>query len=253
MSVLIAHAGAGSSWQALVTAIGVLSAVLFLLAAAGVVKVKDHNDLVLPLAGVVIISSLGTGQSDFLSDQIGWALPIGVVALAGLVWLGFKPDEFSITAPPTLLLVGVAAIAGVLLQGPLTGAFHPIEFFVPTNFAQLDDLEIDITSPTDQDVISGPFTLQVNIIGGSVSNVEQSEDDAPEDPEEQGILHILLGGANRLEVAPNEGCSIESPCTTLTYDLDLEPGVYTIFADFRTATGGTFGQSVFDRVQIEVR
>lgn len=259
MPIMLAHQGAGASWQALVVVICVLTAALFLLVVGKVVKVRDHNDLVLPLAGVVIISSLGTAQSDSLSDHVGWAIPVGVIALAGLLWAAFKPDDASLRSPITWVLVVVAALGGVVLQAPLSKSLHPaVLVFDASTLPTADDITISLVAPDHVDTTQGaavtatsPVTLVVTVTGGSVGNQLLDAAAAPSDPEELGLIRILEGN-RELTVQPQESCSPDAPCTTLTYVLDLEPGTHTVYAEFLTATGSTFLPSVFKAMVLEI-
>ncbi len=249
---LLAHAGAGASWQALVAVLCWLVAVLFILAITKVVKIQTPGDLVLPLAGIVIVSSLGTSASDTLSDQIGWSLPVGIVALAGLVAASMKPDEWTIKARPAQATIVVAAVAALALNGWLTSVLHPApEYFDVSSLPVRDDVELDITAPEDRSTVGTSVTLVVEVTGGTVGGQLLAEDDAPADPEELGLIRIL-DGASVLAVTPRETCSAEAPCTTLTYDLELAPGKHQILAEFLTATGTTFRSSVFSLVVLTV-
>lgn len=253
LPTVLAHAGPGASWQALVTVLAVLVAVLFLLAVGGAVRITQPGDLVLPLSGVVIVSSLGTSASATFSDQVGWALPIGVVALVALVLYSTMPDDWALVSPWTGGVVAVAVIAAVALQSPLTRALHPppIEFD-PSALPAVDDLSIQIIQPGDQEQVASPVTLEVQVTGGTVGAPGlEFTSDPPADPEELGRLR-LLDGATVLDVEPEEACSTQAPCTTLTYQLDLTPGTHQILVEFLTSDGSTFRRSVFDLVLIEV-
>jgi hypothetical protein len=250
MIPVLAHAGAGASWQALVVAIGFLVAGLFLLVVLKVVKVREPSDLVLPLAGVVIVSSLATTASDSLSDQIGWVLPIGIIALGGLLWASLKPQEFTVTSRFTLILVGLAAVAGVALQGPLTNALHPalVEFDV-TTLPQVDDVKISIITPQDDATVGTPFELVIEVTGGTIGGELLAN--IPVDPETFGNVRVL-DGAKVLDVTPAESCSSDAPCTRLTYQIELTAGKHQLLVEFLTAKGTTFRSSVFALVVLDV-
>ncbi len=259
---LLAHAGAGASWQALVTVLSWLLAVLFVLVATKRVKVSEPGDLVLPIAGIVIVSSMGTASSDTLSDQIGWSLPIGVVALAGLVLASLRPDTWHLRSRHVQLTVAAGAIAAIALNAPLTSVLHPPpDYFDVTALPMVDDVRIQIVEPAVDDpserpTVSGPVTIVAEVTGGTVAGSVPGteplgEDDAPEDPEELGLVRIL-DGATVLDVAPLEDCSPTSPCTRLTWELDLAPGTHQVLVEFLTATGSTFRTSVFDLVVVTV-
>lgn len=253
MLLFLAHQAAGASWQALVTVVGVLSAALFLLVVARAVRVSSHSDLVLPLAGVVIISSMGTAQSDTLSDHVGWALPLGVVALLALIAYAFWPAAMRPTSPATITVVIVAILAGVLLEGPVSKALHPpVAVFDVQSLPFVDDVAMTIVSPATQSTVTSPVTIVLEVTGGTVGNRLMTPSEAPSDPEQLGLVRILDGTTDLL-VLPLEPCTPQDPCTTLTYELDLAPGTHTLYPEFLTATGSTFRTSVFASLVLHVR
>ena len=85
----LAHAGEGAGWQALVTVLAAGVAVVFVLVAVGRITLDEPGDLILPLAGVAIVSSLAPMLSDTLSDAVTWTLPAGAVLLVGLLLAAF--------------------------------------------------------------------------------------------------------------------------------------------------------------------
>lgn len=256
MTTLLAHAGAGASWQALVAVIGVLTAGLFVLVVTRAVRIKESSDLVLPLAGVVIVSSLGTSASDTLSDQVGWAIPLGVVGLAALLVYGWRPDLMTLRHPTTWAVVAVAALSAFVFQGPLTRALHPPPIlFDASSLPAVDDVTIAIRSPVPSEngsvEVTSPITLELEITGGTVGGELLSAADAPADPESLGLVRVL-DGSTVLDVQPEQTCTPEDPCTILTYVLELGPGPHQLVVEFLTATGTTFRTSVFDFIRLDV-
>ncbi len=247
MTLLLAHMGPGSTWQAPVALLSLLVAALFLLMVARVVKVRELTDLIVPFAAIALASALASASTDFLSDQVGWAIPLGVVGLGGVLWFAARPQKFGRTSPATIGIVVVAATASLALSGPLTNTLHPPPVFVDvTNLPVADDISVTILTPQLGETLAGPgpFLLQVEIQGGTVGELVTDVTDAPEDPEELGVLRVF-NGATLLQVVPRETCSRTSPCTTVTWDIDLEPGTHTLVVEFLTATGSTFRTSVF--------
>lgn len=121
----LAHAGAGASWQSLLTTMSLGVVVVFALAVVGTIDLEEADDLVLPLAVVAILSAVGPSLSGVLSDQVGWAVPVGAVALAGLAAATFTDLQLAARSATTWAIVVAAVTAGVVLQGPLTAAWHP--------------------------------------------------------------------------------------------------------------------------------
>lgn len=127
LPVPVAHGGAGASWQALVTTLCAGVAVVFVLAVAGRIRLDEFDDLVLPLAVVVLLSAAAPVASATLSDLVGLAVPVGVVLLGALLVATLSPLSLGVRAGLTWAAVVVALVAAVALQGPLTQAWHPPE------------------------------------------------------------------------------------------------------------------------------
>ena len=123
--LLLAHAGAGATWQALLVVMSLGLAVVFGLVAAKRMRMAELDDLVLPIAGIAIVSSLAPLAGTVLSDWVGWAFPIGVVAFLALLLSVSTRLEFSLANPATYGVVLVAAGAAVVLHAPITQAWHP--------------------------------------------------------------------------------------------------------------------------------
>ena len=125
LPLLLAHGGPGASWQAIVTIVCLGLAVLFVTVVAGWFEAARLDDLLLPVAAIVIIAGLGTGLSETVSDWVGWALPIGIVALAALVVHATTGRPLGWRSPLTWVAVVVAVVGAIVLVGPLTDALHP--------------------------------------------------------------------------------------------------------------------------------
>ena len=134
--LLLAHAGAGATWQALLVVMSLGLAVVFALVAAERMRMAELDDLVLPIAGIAIVSSLAPLGDSVLSDWVGWAFPIGGVAFLALLLSVSTRLEFSLVNPATYAVVMVAAGAAVVLHAPITQAWHPTdELLSPTQEA----------------------------------------------------------------------------------------------------------------------
>lgn len=243
-SPVIAHAGEGATWQALlvVAALGVL--VVLALVIVGRVRMEQGDDLVLPLAGVAIASSLAPLGSVLLSDWVGWAFPAGVVALLALVAAALTPFDLAPSNPSTYGVIAVAAIAAVALYGPITLAWHPPPDFLPL----ADDVEVTITSPSEgADVTAGEVLVTVTISGGSVQPELLAADQVPPDPEEAGQLAVAVDGQ---VVTPEfaEACTVSSPCDEVSFPVEVEPGEGIIAVEYRRGDGVPMTPLVTDRV-----
>ena len=248
--LFIAHAGAGATWQALVTTIGIGLVVAFLLAAAGRLQLESPGDLVLPLAAVAILSSLAPAASDLLSDWVGYAAAAGLVSLAALTFAA-RPGVSLHWSTPLAIGTAVAAAAAAIWLGPqLNIAWHPQTPTLPL----ADDAALTITAPTEGTTVDGDrVTVSVELDGATAVSGFPSAGRVPDDPEDRGRLRLFLDG---LEVTgdPVEECPEDAPCDSMTYVLDdVEPGPHALIIEFVRADGVPLAPSVNDRVAFEAR
>ena len=205
----LAHAGEGATWQALLTLLALGLVVVVLLVAFRVVTLEEPGDLILPLAGTAVLASLSGATSEVLSDWVGWAFPIGVVALLAVV-----------------------------LQGPIVRAWHPTE--VGLDNALLDDLAISIEQPADGATLTtGPVEVVVEARGGTLGDGFDTTAAPPGDPEELvgltiTVVNLDTGANDSVAGDPVEDCA--DGCDTATYEVTIdEPGEWTIFVEAKTA------------------
>lgn len=233
LPLVLAHAGEGATWQALLVVASLALAAVFVLAVLGRVRLEQADDLVLPLAGVAIVSSLAPLVSEFLSDWVGWAFPVGVVALLAIVLAALTPLELRLSSPVAYGAVAIAAICGALLYTPITRAWHP----PPEHLPIADDVEIEIASPADgAEVPTGELDVTVDVSGGSVQSELVAVDQLPDDPEEAGSLAVALDG-EVLTPTFDEACIVGSPCTQVTFPVEVEPGEHRLVVEFRRGDG----------------
>jgi hypothetical protein len=245
----LAHAGPGSTWQALVTAVALGLTVIVVLAVLGRVRLRSFDDLVLPFAAVAILSSLAPLADYWLSDWIGWSLPLGVLVLAALLLALTTSLELTPTSPLTIGLVVVAAISVAVLYRPLTIALHPPPDFLPL----ATDAEVEILVPEDgASIEAGTFEVSVAVVGGSIGPGGLDLDELPGDAEEAGDLTVLLDD-ERIEVEYRETCTVDDPCTTVTFPLEVEVGERRLTVEFTRGDGTPLAPFVADRVTFEVR
>lgn len=245
LPLVLGHAGAGATWQSLLVVMSLGLVVVFVLAVAGRIAMSQPDDLVLPLAGVAIASSLAPLGAAVLSDWVGWAFPIGVVALVALALAAITPLELTPTSPPTYGAVALAALGAVLLYQPITVAWHPPPDLLPL----ADDVEVAIVEPADGAVVAaGNLTVEVAIEGGSIGDgVLVASDQLPADWEEAGVLAVALDG-RIVEPALAQDCDATSPCTRVSFPVEVEPGERVLTIEFRRADGASFTPLVTDRV-----
>ncbi|MEX0835404.1 MAG: hypothetical protein WD010_04890 [Nitriliruptor sp.] len=244
-TLILAHAGEGATWQALLVVLSVGLVVEAVLAVLGRVRLDQADDLVLPLAGVAIVSSLAPLASEFLSDWVGWAFPAGVVALLAILAAALTPFDLSPRSPFTYGVAAIAIIAAVALHQPITLAWHPPPDFLPI----ADDIEVAITAPADSgDVPAGELTVTLTITGGSVQSELLAPDQVPTDPEEAGQLAVAIDGQ---VLTPEfvEDCTVDAPCTEVTFPVEVEPGERVIAVEYRRGDGVPMTPLVTDRVE----
>lgn len=246
-AVPLAHAGEGATWQALVTAIAIGLAVVFVLAVAGRITLRSMGDLVLPLAAVAILSSLAPLLSATLSDWAGYAVPAGLVLLLALVLAAGSKLELGWTSPLAIAAV-VLAVAGALLLGnDLNREWHPQAPELPLS----DDAELTIAEPEDGATVpAGDLTVRIELSGATAGPPDLDPGELPDDPEELGRVRLFVDGVDA-GLTPQETCTVDAPCTTVTYVVpDLEPGSHSIIAEFVRGDGVPLAPSVFDRATI---
>lgn len=252
MVVFIAHAGAGATWQAMVVLISFGLVAVLLAVVSGRAVLDEAADLVLPAAAVAVLASLSGATSAFLSDWVGWWMPIGVVALVGVLLATFTDTRLTARSPATLGLVAVALLSATLLHTTIEAAWHPT-----TTGVQRDDLVITITAPVDgTEVPIGTTTVAVEVAGGTIGPGQAAR--PPADPEELGIVRIyvdglVVGDDDGTPRAPLEDC--DTGCTTASWEVDLDRGPHVISVEFLTAEGESFsataaGSPTVDLVQV---
>jgi hypothetical protein len=127
LPVVLAHAGPGATWQALVTVVSAGLLVVFVLAVVGRLTLDAPGDLTLPLAAVAVVASLAPVGGDVVSDAAPWAAPAGAVLLVALVVAAATDRDLRPTSPLTLGTV-VLAVAVSLASAPtLVDAWYPAD------------------------------------------------------------------------------------------------------------------------------
>ncbi|MFO7960707.1 MAG: hypothetical protein R6U94_07165 [Nitriliruptoraceae bacterium] len=240
--LVLAHAGPGATWQAMIVAAAIVLGGVVLAAGIGLVGVRRPGDLVSPVAGAAIVAGLGVLASGLLSDWIGWGLPLAVVALATLLLGALTGVDLRFPAP---LPMGALALAGVgawLLSPPLTVALHPPPEVLPLS----DDAALAIVTPAEgEEIPAGAVPLSVRVTGGSIGPGGASLDDLPDDPEEAGQLTVAIeevradDGASpqrRLDIEVT-GCTVTDPCDEVGVELPVTAGTWRLTVDLQRGDG----------------
>lgn len=245
-ATVLAHAGPGSTWQAAVVVGGVALTICVLLAVAGRLSLSDPGDLLLPLAITAIAMSLGPLADVWLSDAIGWGLPLAIVCLIALLLGALTPLELTPASPLTLGTLALAGVSLYLLAGPLTVALHPPVDLLPL----AEDVEIGIVTPGDGAVVpAGAVDVTVEVTGGGIGPVVTPLEDLPTDPEEAGSLRLFVDGEPQ-EVDWDAACTLESPCSTVDVEVQVPAGASQVTVEFVRGDGAPFAPLVVDRVTL---
>ncbi|MBY5163490.1 hypothetical protein [Salsipaludibacter albus] len=249
--LLLAHAGAGATWQALLVLASFGLVAVFLLAVFGVLTLDEPGDLVLPLAGSAVLASLSGATSDFLSDWVGWWFPLGVAALVAVVLAATTRLELSPTSPLAIATVVLGLVASFTLHTAIEDAWHPTGSGIG---ARWEDATLELVSPTDGDTVPiGPLDVVVRIEGGSIG--QGPNDLRTGDPEEAGIVQVfvdgsLVTGADGAPLRQVENCT--TGCTEATYPIELDRGVHVVSLEFLTSSGESFDTRVGQAPTIQI-
>jgi hypothetical protein len=252
-TLLLAHAGPGSTWQAMVVVAGIVLTGFLVAAGIGRIDVASADDLVLPLATTAIVSSLGTVAAELVSDGIGWALPLAVVALLTLVLAALTDLDVRFPSPLPMGAIALAAVSAVVLYGPLTIALHPPAELLPLS----DDSGIVIVEPSDGATLGErPVEVVVEVTGGSIGPGRVPLDELSDDPEEAGTLSVALEEVRSdtttqrelVEVVYRETCTVAQPCDRVSFEVDPPPGTYELTVEFVRGDGVPLAPFVRDRI-----
>ena len=253
----IAHAGPGSTWQAMIVVAGVMLTLIMLAASFGRLDIDKPGDLLVPLAGTAILSSVGVLGHMIISDGIGWGLPLAVISLAALLLSAFTKLDIRLPAPLPMGAIALSIVACIILYVPLTIALHPPADLLPL----ADDSEVLIDAPADGDTIeAGNLEVTVSVTGGSIGPQVLPLEELPVDPEEAGALAVALeevrdddapSQQQLIEVDYGDGCTLDDPCETVTFDVPVEPGRWELTVEFTRGDGTPLAPFRRDSIEIE--
>ena len=257
LSPLVAHAGAGSTWQSMMVVAGVVLTGFVLAAGIGRIRVQGADDLVVPLATTAIVSSLGTIADELLSDGIGWALPLAVVSLLALVLAALTDLDLRFPSPLPMGALALGGVAAVVLYAPLTLALHPPGEQLPLR----DDAAITIVEPVDGGSVDGPVAVTIDVTGGSLGPGGVELAALPDDPEEAGTLSVAIEEVRDddtptqqqlLDVDYAPSCTVDDPCERVSFDVAPGPGTYELTVEFVRGDGVPLAPFVRDRITFTV-
>jgi uncharacterized membrane protein (UPF0136 family) len=239
--LVLAHAGPGSTWQAMVVVAGVVLTGVVLAAGIGRLEIRHPADLVAPLAATAVLASLGVLGHEVISDGIGWGLPLAVVSLGALLLGGVAGVDLRFPAAVPMGTVALLGVSAWLLYAPLTVALHPPPEILPRS----DDAELTVVAPPEgAAVAAGVVPVTVAVEGGSVGPGGAALSDLPEDPEEAGELTVALQEVRDDGATPQRrvdvevaGCTVAAPCREVTVEIDVPPGTWRVTVDLNRGDG----------------
>lgn len=233
----------------MVTVVALGLVLVTVLVALDRVELRSPGDLVLPLAGVAILSSLAPIAGEWLSDWIGWAFPVGVVAFVSLLLAAFTPLRLATDGVLTYVAAGLAVIGALVLYQPLTVAWHPppdslpdpggttVTIVEPADGAQLEPGETEVRVRVD-DASIGPGRVPVEELSGGRA--------------EQGVLEVVVAG-ERVDVELDRDCTAADPCDEVTFPVELPGGEDVgLQVEFLRGDGMPFSPAVIDRISLDV-
>jgi hypothetical protein len=135
VTLIIAHAGEGATWQALLTVVSAGLAVVFVMAVVGELTLDSPGDLTLPLAAVAVVASLAPVGGDVISDAAPWLAPVGGVVLVALLVAAGTDRELTPRSSLAIATVVAAVAVSLALAPTLVDAWYPDEPPTPTEAA----------------------------------------------------------------------------------------------------------------------
>jgi hypothetical protein len=241
---LLAHAGAGSTWQAAVVVAAVALAICVALATLDLIPMSAPEDLLIPGAATAIAASVAPLGRTLFSDGIGWGVPLAAVSLVALLLAVFTPLDLTPSSPLALGSLALAGVTMYLLYAPLTVALHPPVDLLPL----ADDSEITIVSPSEGSVVdAGNVDVTVEVTGGSIGAPAAPLEELSPDPEEAASLQAFVNGDPQ-ELVWDDGCTVDDPCSSVSFEVTVPPGESQLTVEFVRGDGAPFAPLVVDRV-----
>lgn len=224
-------------------------ALVTVLAALDRLELRSPGDLVLPLAAVAILSSLAPLGDELLSDWIGWAFPVGTVALVALLLAAFTPLRLTTDGVLPYAAAGLAVVGALVLHQPLTVAWHPPLDRLPDP----GGAEVAVLEPAEGEQLEpGEADVRVRVVEGSVGGGRVPFEDVPADPTEGGTLEVIVGG-ERVDVELDQDCPRSDPCREVSFPVELPEGEEVgLQVELLRGDGMPFSPSVIDRVRLDV-
>ncbi|MEX2324799.1 MAG: hypothetical protein WD576_03545 [Nitriliruptoraceae bacterium] len=218
--------------------------VVVALAIAGRLPINSRDDLVGPLAIVAAVSSIGLLGHQWISDWIGWGLPLATLSLAALTLAATTRADLTGVAPFSMAYAALVIVTTVVLYQPMTMALHPLPEVLPS----AGDATITIVDPRDDAEVEPSFDLTVVVTDGGIGF--PAADFTGGDPEAAGALRVTVDG-DQYPITW-DGCSQAAPCERVTVPLSLDPGERRITVEFTRSDGMPFAPFIADRVTVVV-
>lgn len=248
---LLAHAGEGASWQALLTVLSAGVAVVLVLILVGKVEVETPGDLVLPLSAVAVLASLAPVAGDPISDAAIYAVPVGAVLLVVLIAVAVRGERPTWRSPLILGGIVTGIVLAIVLSPTLEEAWYPPEARRGAASATDDASAGDAALAVRAGVADEGLRIVVALTDASVGPDEPRP--VGDDPTAAGILRLTVDG-ERVILEPEETCTAARPCDEVTFLLtDLPGGPHEIVAELLRADGSAFEPPLTDEVRVTTR
>lgn len=238
---VLAHGGAGAGWQAVVTGVAIAVGIVFLLVVAGRIELTSPGDLITPLAIALVAGSLATPVQDTLSDWVGYAMLAGGFILVVLIAAAAGVFRLRRDLSNATTFAALAAIPAIVWGGALNDQVHPQEL-IKARLPAAEDATLTLVSPEPgATVASGPTEITFAVSGGTIGPRIGSQPIPEPQDDPQDLGHVRLFVDNRpITTSDEDRCRVATPCTEVTFTVDLTPGTHRVTAEFVAYDGAQF-------------
>lgn len=214
---LMAHIGSPNNpWIGMLTVSSWVLIAVYVFVAAARVRLESAGDLLLPLAGAVLVAGLFGSLGDVITDQGPWAVPAGVVALSALLIEANTDVDLRWSGWRGWSVLGVAVASAVVLYGPLDSLWFPTDD-AGDPLPALQDASVAaevVSAPTSDGTLRISVTLEGATFGSGITGTR------PDDPESGLVPRFRVAGAYLMPAVP-PSCVAARPCVEATFELSL--------------------------------
>jgi hypothetical protein len=120
------------------------------------------------------------------------------------------------------------------------------------------DMTLNIAE--DGAVVPGDVEVTVEVTGGNVGPGDLDLDEVLDEPTRAGTLAVGIrelagdeaGTLERVPVAYRQTCTVQDPCETVTFDLELPEGDHQLTVEFLRGDGAPFGPAIRAGLELTV-